>query len=411
MLMFDYSTAAILNVWRHFENQANEVLAPYFPVIDNNHPGNEVWYDRLVFWRTLADGVARGGDPVTVAPPQLTNLHFMAPTFSDQIEATPQQLKDMRRPGELAVKYGDAFLFDALTQIKVILGNRLELLRAQALGTAGGVLSWSMGGVAMTADLNYPAACQLIHSGDWSDPTFGTSGNGIGIVGDLNVARAAAMARSGVVPTDALLNYTTMQYVINSEAIVTRFAPEIQTRILTEGRLTQLAGFSFLQDDYTYMPATLAQGPQGGAATYYVPDNFVALFPGGDNSHRGTVDCEAVSGHSGDGVYGFFPWTYQGLGINSPTYVQFEYTGCPVPFWPLENTFDADVTANLDSVRERLAEVRRTPFDKYVPKDVPVAAAGLPNVVATFPDGTSAVSEPTEQPLSPAAHKRIHRPD
>lgn len=352
-LALDMTPIQIAGVYTRFVSQVNEVLAPYFQEKDNPNPGPNVFYDIKTFWRDPAPVVSRYGDPVPAMHSRLSSVAFEAISLAQTIEANAQFIKDSRAPGEISLPYDDVRLADDLLQIRIAFGNRREIFRAQALGTTGGYLTFrAPGSGVINVDLGYTAASKLIHNGDWSDPTY------TGILSDLALARKSTILRSGRVPTELFFNSSVDAMLVANTFLTKFYAPQTMERVLSQGSWDgmQLGRFTVHVHDYAYADGA---SPVAGEGTLYpyIPDNFVAMFPG-DNANRSYINCEPASLHAPKGMHGFFGRVRQSEALNGSIFTEGEETSAPMVTWPLETTFDADVTADLDSARERALDDR-----------------------------------------------------
>lgn len=325
--------------------QFAEVAAPlarFFPFVPNSGPGNHVTYDVLAYSRVRGEVNTRGGEPIYVDPPVLTQVDYIAETWREGIRVSAITLKDIREPGSSTQNRGRRELARDERELRLRLESFWEWMRAEALQ---GIKTYKPKGsdTAVTELLLCSTDCLAATTSGtaWNDsfpPTQAQAqANLVAIRADLNAAKLAISA-AGCIPDTLLLNTVTREF-INVNIMLAGNLPGIETVVLLEGGVVRLDGLDVMVDDGVYIHPLLL------VPTKYIPDN-VAIVLDSDNTRSGRVmrECEAVHVESPAGHFGAYYHSHERKEAPGEVRVSGEWTGGPEVVVPCSQYVYQDVT-------------------------------------------------------------------
>lgn len=323
----------IIGLSQKFAEAMELPLAAYFPRIGSPVPGATVTYDVITYSRDIAEINTRDGAPNPVAQVRRGTVTLRAPSIAEQLTIPAHTIQNLRAPGELAQRNGEAWVARNIQNMTRRLERRIELLRAQALGMDAenpGSLRFREPGLDAdtVVDLGYRASHLSLHTSDWSDPDAD-------IIGDIEAGIARIAEDGGKVADTLIVGANVMTYLRNNSAVINLVTDAERPQFLLGGGVVRLAG--------TTIQVVRGQYDDNGTLTPFIPENGAVLLAS-DNSDRMLIECSPTSIHAPEGTRGLFVHRIDGEGLRDGVTIQYEWTGVPVVMNPDEIVADVDVT-------------------------------------------------------------------
>lgn len=321
---------------RYKDVKAPKILE-FFEEKDAEDVSGLVQWDIEAYYRTLAPIVPRGGSPTPIAPPARGSFVTAAIGTSMELDLTAMTLKNLRAPGKKDFMRGEDGVRRAMDQMIVSTNKLKAMLAYQCLGVANGYLSFTLPGLsaATTVDLHYRAShvgsnssCPL-YTATWATHTTDIRSQ---IMDTIVMIEQDA----GKEATHLLCNTNTAQYLYKNDQVITTFTPAQNQELLATGHISELYGLKIIEHNEVYVDGS-------GVVQKFVPDGFVAIFAGSDNSNRAFIACAPNSPKASPDHRGMFWHSYEDPSIDKDVVVQCEYAFLPVETMPDEVVFNTDI--------------------------------------------------------------------